>query len=91
MIGTQLYGELIMANIATAISGLLKQAREAGATPAQMTELRRGFQMQFDWNPTKKKIDPTKRRRLRKIQKESRRRNRGTSKGVSNRKGQRYS
>jgi hypothetical protein len=80
-----------MANIATAISGLLRQAREAGATPQQMAELRMGFRTQFDWNPTKKRLSPAKRKHLRKIQKESRRRNRGTGKGISNRKGQRHS
>lgn len=80
-----------MTNIATAISGLLSQARDAGATPQQLAELRQGFRMQFDWSPTKKTVSPEKRRRLRKIQKESRRRNRGTGKGISNRKGQRHS
>jgi len=79
-----------MKNIATAISSLLAQARDAGATPEQIHNLRQGFRMQFDWNPTKKRVSSAKRRRLRKIQKESRRRNRGTGKGVSNRKGARW-
>lgn len=80
-----------MPNIGSAISNLLHQARDAGATPEQMAHLRQGFQMQFDWSPTKKRVSHEKRRRLRKIQKESRRRNRGTGKGISNRKGQRHS
>ena len=77
-----------MVNTATVISGLLAQARDAGATPQQIAELRQGFRMQFDWSPTKKVVSAEKRKRLRKIQKESRRRNRGTGKGISNRKGQ---
>lgn len=66
-----------MSKIMSAISTLLKQARDAGATPEQMANLRRGFQTQFDWHPTKKKVTQAKRKSLRKLQKEARRRNRG--------------
>lgn len=66
-----------MSNMLNAISRLLTQAREAGADRAQMHELRQGFKMQYDWRPTKKTISPEKRKRLRKLQKQARRVNRG--------------
>lgn len=77
-----------MANIASAISNLLSQARDAGATPQQMANLRQGFQMQYDWRPTKKTLSPEQRKKKRDMQKASRKTNRGKTKGISNRKGQ---
>ena len=77
-----------MANIGSAISKLLEQARDAGATPEQVNRMRQEFRMQFDWSPTKKKATPAQRKRRRLEQKASRRANRGKTKGISNRKGQ---
>ena len=77
-----------MANIGSAISKLLEQARDAGATPEQINNLRQGFKMQYDWSATKKKVTPTRRKQRRLEQKAARRRNRGKNKGISNRKGQ---
>ncbi len=70
-----------MKNILNSISTLLSQARDAGAAPDQIRNLRQGFKMQFGWSPTKKTISSTKRKRIRKLQKEARRVNRGTNRG----------
>lgn len=78
-----------MKNPITAIGALLSQARDAGATPEQMHNLRQAFRMQFDWHPTKKRLTDEQRKKKRAIQKASRRANRGTGKGQSNRKGAR--
>ena len=80
-----------MSNLSTVISGLLAEARDAGATPEQMKNLRAGFRLQFGWNPTKHVPSDEERRAHRKRQKAARRANRGRHKGQSNRKGQRFS
>lgn len=70
-----------MSKIISAISKLLTQAREAGASPQQINNLRQGFKMQYDWSPTKTSVSPEKRKRIRKLQKEARRVNRGVNRG----------
>jgi hypothetical protein len=65
-----------MTNIASAISTLLQQAREAGATPEQIKNLRQGFAMQYDWKPTKKTLTPADRKKKSKAQKKARKANR---------------
>jgi len=71
----------------SSISTLLSQARDAGATPEQMQNLRQAFRMQFDWHPTKRRLTDAQRKKKRAIQKASRKANRGTGKGQANRKG----
>ncbi len=70
-----------MSKVLNAISQLLTQARDAGADPTQMRELRKGFKIQFGWHPTKKSISPQKRKRLRTLQKQARRVNRASNRG----------
>lgn len=80
-----------MDHLFSKISKLLQAARDAGAEPAEIAEMRRHFKMTTDWSPTKKRVSPEKRKARRKQQKLSRRANRGTTKGQPNRKGYRRS
>lgn len=70
-----------MSKIISAISNLLAQARDAGATPDQIRNIRQGFKLEYDWSPTKKRISPAKRKRLRTLQKQARRVNRASNRG----------
>lgn len=65
-----------MKDIGSAISKLLEQARDAGATPEQIGHMRKEFKMQFDWSATKKKVTPEQRKKKAKKQKASRKANR---------------
>lgn len=69
---------------------MIKEAREQGATPAQLDELRKHMRLQTGFHPTKKRTTLDQRKKKRMAAKAARKVNRGLSKGYVNRKGQRW-
>lgn len=66
---------------------LIKKAADDGASMEQLGQLKSLLRQQSNWHPTKKRLSKEKRIQKRKEQKQARKRNRNTFKGVSIRKG----
>ena len=74
-------------NLVVKFRDLIKKAADDGATPAQLGQLKAMWKQETGWSPTKKRLPKAARKDKRKAAKESRRRNRNTSKGIRNYKG----